>query len=1150
MDKQIFQTESKSRWITFKWTLRVLVSVAILLLMAVVVMLIIDKIPSIPYKQNYKNVITASKPYLQENKISKEYKGFRHFIKDKNFEQDYNKERKEYIEKRNQLLAKNNKSVPERIQSDWTKFPAGIRAAFYVAWDPQSLFSLKRNIKNLNLIIPEWFFIDPKSDTVKFNIDTVGYRFMQKSGVMIMPILSNNFDREFRSEGIGRILHNKQKRTLLINTVLDECVQRKFVGINLDLEELNEKSDEYLIQFVKEISQAFHAKGLLVTQDIMPDNTDYNLRELAKYDDYLVLMAYDEYSLDSDPGPISSQRWIEKNVDDCARQIPPEKIILGMGAYGYDWCSNPNKNQNITYQEALAMANASHSKIVFNDDTYNLSFSYKDLVTDETHQVFFTDAATQFNIMRFASEYEIAGTALWRLGSEDYRIWSFYNKDLSDIDTKSFDFSKFQTVRTYNDVDYLGDGEVLNVMNTPQTGKISIELDSVETLISEENYIKIPSSYEVVKYGDTSDKNLVLTFDDGPDDRYTPEIINILSKHHAPAAFFVVGLQAEKNLPLLKRLYKEGFDIGNHTFTHRNIAKISPERANIELRLTRLLIEAVTGHTTILFRAPYNADSEPSTLEEIKPVVMARQENYLDIGENIDPEDWQVGITADTIFSRVVKAVNEKRGNIILLHDAGGETRKETIKATEMILDYFQSRGYHFISLSDLLHKKRSDLMPAVPKGEGYYIMQLNLFLASAVYWLSNFFSALFLLFIALGLFRLASMYVLMVKERKKEKSIDYSVLQGGDYPLVSIIVPAYNEEVNAVSSLNNLLKQDYPNFNIIFVDDGSKDETYKRVSEAFKDNPKLTILSKPNGGKASALNYGISKTDAPYVVCIDADTHLAENAVSLLVRHFIHPNADPKLAAVAGNVKVGNQVNLLTKWQSIEYITSQNFDRMAYAYVNAITVVPGAIGAFRKSALDEVGGFATDTLAEDCDLTMRLLRNGYIVANENKAIAMTEAPEDLKQFIKQRSRWTFGVMQSFWKHRDTLFQKKFKGLGLWAMPNMLIYQFIIPFFSPLADVLMILGLFMGNAQRILLYYLIFTLVDASVSIMAYLFEKQNMKDLIWLIPQRFVYRWIMYVVLFKSFKKAIKGELQTWGILKRTGNLDKEAALENTATV
>ena len=229
----------------------------------------------------------------------------------------------------------------------------------------------------------------------------------------------------------------------------------------------------------------------------------------------------------------------------------------------------------------------------------------------------------------------------------------------------------------------------------------------------------------------------------------------------------------------------------------------------------------------------------------------------------------------------------------------------------------------------------------------------------------------------------------------------------------------------------------------------------------------------------------------------------------------------DPKLAAVAGNVKVGNQVNLLTKWQSIEYITSQNFDRMAYAYVNAITVVPGAIGAFRKSALDEVGGFATDTLAEDCDLTMRLLRNGYIVANENKAIAMTEAPEDLKQFIKQRSRWTFGVMQSFWKHRDTLFQKKFKGLGLWAMPNMLIYQFIIPFFSPLADVLMILGLFMGNAPRILLYYLIFTLIDASVSIMAYLFEKRNMKDLIWLIPQRFVYRWIMYVVLFKSFKKA-----------------------------
>ena len=210
----------------------------------------------------------------------------------------------------------------------------------------------------------------------------------------------------------------------------------------------------------------------------------------------------------------------------------------------------------------------------------------------------------------------------------------------------------------------------------------------------------------------------------------------------------------------------------------------------------------------------------------------------------------------------------------------------------------------------------------------------------------------------------------------------------------------------------------------------------------------------------------------------------------------------------------------------------------MAYASINAITVVPGAIGAFKKEAIDNAGGFTTDTLAEDCDLTIRILRSGYIIENENRAVAVTEAPEKIKQFIKQRSRWSFGVMQTFWKHRDTLFNKNYKGLGLWAMPNMLIFQFIIPTFSPLADLFMLFGLFSGNAAKIGIYYGIFMLVDISISVMAFLFEKEKLSKLLLIIPQRFVYRWIMYVVLFKSYLKAIKGELQSWGVLKRTGNV------------
>ena len=243
-------------------------------------------------------------------------------------------------------------------------------------------------------------------------------------------------------------------------------------------------------------------------------------------------------------------------------------------------------------------------------------------------------------------------------------------------------------------------------------------------------------------------------------------------------------------------------------------------------------------------------------------------------------------------------------------------------------------------------------------------------------------------------------------------------------------------------------------------------------------------------------------------------------------------------IGAVAGNVKVGNLNNLLTRWQSIEYITSQNFDRRAFAYLNGITVVPGAIGAFRKQAIEDAGGFTTDTLAEDCDLSVRILRSGYTIANEHEALAFTEAPESVRMFIRQRFRWSFGVMQTFSKHRDVLFNKKYKGLGWAAFPNILLFQFIIPAFAPVADFFMLIGILTGNAGHILFYYSLFMLTDASVSVMAFYFEKEKKSRLLWLLPQRLIYRWLMLIVLFKAFLKAIKGELQGWGVLKRTGSI------------
>lgn len=1135
---QIFQTDNSTRWKKFKWSLRVIIFILSLFIVALVISFSFDRKPEIPFRYDYSSVITASKPFLQETKLSKEYKGYRNAISVKKPHSDYEKLHAEHTHR---AVAQKAQLTPRSGRmAEWAKMMGGIRSAFYVAWDPQSLTSLKNNIRHLNLIIPEWFFIDPKTDSLRLNMDPEGYKAMKRSKVPIMPILSNNFNREFHAEPVSRIFHDKAKRSHLIAQLVAYCKRHNFIGINIDFEELAESSNEPFVRFVKEISEAFHQAGLIVSVDIMPFNDDYNVKEMSNYADYFILMAYDEYYGGGDAGPISSQRWIEAAVAKIVKEIPAEKIILGLAGFGYDWPHPDNNDGSVTYQQALSRAKASNSTINFDNNTYNLTYGYQD-DKGTKHQVYFTDAATSFNTMRFGVESGMAGFALWRLGSEDWRMWRYYRHDLALPQVRNFDFKRLEFIpENKRNVDYVGDGEILDVINAPHPGKVAMEIDSTSMLIAEEKYVEIPSDYQIHKLGAADPKKLVLTFDDGPSAEFTPKILDILKSRNVPAAFFIVGLEAEQNLPLLKRIFKEGYEIGNHTFTHPNIAKVSRAEALRELKLTRLLLESVTGHSTILFRAPYNADSEPVTQEEVIPVMLAREQNYLDIGENIDPEDWQPGISADTIIARVIDAVHKEKGNIILLHDAGGDSREATVKALPVIIDSLHKEGYTFTTISGLLNKPKDVLMPPVPRDHTYYALQSNMILANIFFALGRFLAALFIIFVTLGIIRLAFMVVWAIIEKRKERRSHQLTKHDTliSYPKVSIIVPAYNEEINAVSSLKNLLKQDYPNFDIVFVDDGSKDSTYNSVASKFDSHHKVKVYTKPNGGKASALNYGIEHSDAEYVVCIDADTKLYSTALSLLMSHFVGENATSDVGAVAGYVKVGNRINMMTTWQSIEYTTSQNFDRMAYAHINAITVVPGAIGAFKRSVIAEVGGFTVDTLAEDCDLTIRILRAGYKIENENRAVAVTEAPETVKQFVKQRTRWSFGVLQTFWKHRDTLFNPRYKGLGMWAMPNMLIFQFIIPTFSPLADLLMLLGIFMGNGEKILLYYIIFTIVDCSISVAAFIIEREKLRKLLWLIPQRFVYRWIMYVVLFKSYHKAIKGELQNWGVLKRTGHV------------
>lgn len=1121
--KQVFQTNSKWRWRTFQWTGRLLVFAALLMVPVIIITLARGIKPGLPSLVGRSTLHAVTNPVIPEGfgpKDLQKYKGFDAFLAAK---------------RKMELL-----STPPPSPGNGL-----VRAAFLVDWDPQSFFSLQKNIDKLNMVVPEWFFIDPVADTLRPEIDSSALALMKKKNIRIIPLINNTNDKkgdgEFDGNLIHRILHTPAKRERLLNDIVKYIKAYDLQGINIDFEDFNEKNDEPITAFQKDLYAKLHPMGLLVTQDIMPYNNDFNVKDLEAYNDYMFVMAYDEHYSTSIAGPVSSQQFIEKMLDKTTKEIPANKIITCIAGYGYDWAKGC-EGTTVSYQEALSNAKQSGAAITFDNDNYNNYYTYKD-GNGVMHDVYFADAATNFNTIRFSDEYGAAGTALWRLGSEDDRLWTFYDRSLTNqsLALHPFNYDLLKTVSTLLEKpDYIGDGEILNVVTVPEVGKLNIHVDNEEGLIAEQQYQQLPTTYVIKKYGNVH-KQVILTFDDGPDPEYTPQILDILKKEQVPASFFVVGMEAENNLPLLKRIYNEGFEIGNHTFTHPNIAAVSKERAVAELESTRLLIEAVTGRSTILFRAPYNADAEPTTEIEIKPIALSKENNYYTVGESIDPNDWEEGVTADTIVNRVIKQYekNPEKG-IILLHDAGGN-RQATVDALPKIIHYFKSKGIAFTTVANLLGKTKNDVMPPVASR----LVKLDGGIAAFGYWLEHFLTTAFWVAIILGFARILWMAVMagMQAARQNNKSSFAASLPLAEQPYVSIIVPAYNEEINAIKTIENLLHQDYQNFDIIFVDDGSKDSTYGKVYDAFHDHKKIKVLTKPNGGKASALNYGISQTPHAYVICIDADTQLKEDAVTQLMKKFTLSFTDSVVGAVAGNVKVGNENTLLTKWQSIEYTTAQNFDRRAFDLINGITVVPGAIGAFRKEAIEKAGGFTTDTLAEDCDLTIRILRCGYRVVNCTEAIAVTEAPETLNQFIKQRFRWSYGIMQSFWKNRDACFNPKYKSLGMVALPNILLFQIILPMLAPLADVMLLVSLIWNrhnphSLQKIGLYYGIFLIVDMLVSFCAFMLEKEKFGKLVWMIPQRFAYRQIMYVILFRAIRQAIKGESQGWGSLKRTGNV------------
>jgi cellulose synthase/poly-beta-1,6-N-acetylglucosamine synthase-like glycosyltransferase/peptidoglycan/xylan/chitin deacetylase (PgdA/CDA1 family) len=743
--------------------------------------------------------------------------------------------------------------------------------------------------------------------------------------------------------------------------------------------------------------------------------------------------------------------------------------------------------------------------------------------------------------------------AVWRLGGEDRTIWRVW-----DVPGDAGATDKLRDTPPGQDVDMEGQGEILRIEDRPAHGTRDLTIEPDTNLITDENFQSLPEPFRVARYGYSTNK-VVLTFDDGPDPTWTPKILDVLKSKNAPATFFLIGIQTDKFSGLAERIYNEGHTIGNHTFTHPDVSNISSTYMRVELNLTERLFASLVGVRATLMRPPYAIDEEPDTADQVKPLEFSQDMGYITVGNRIDPSDWSSNprYTAEQISSYVLAHLppcgpNDLRcGNIVLLHDGGGN-RAETVRALPMIIDGIRARGLEIAPVYDLLGKTRADVMSPLPTGErwaarldrlGFWLFDVGTLGITWIFFLGDLLMTGRLLFIGTA----------AVYDRLHEKIFGRPAEVASYKPRVAVLIPAYNEEKVIVRTVRAALNSDYPDIRVIVIDDGSRDRTLEVARDAFVREEaagRVLILTKPNAGKAEALNYGIEHIlDAVLFVGIDADTIIARDAISRLVPHFVNP----KVGAIAGNAKVGNRVNLWTRWQALEYITSQNFERRALDVLGAVSVVPGAIGAWRVSAVREAGGYQIDTVAEDADLTMALLRRGYRVEYEDMALAYTEAPTNANGLMRQRFRWSFGILQAVYKHSGVLARKG--ALGFVALPNIVIFQILLPLVSPLIDIMFAAGAIWYGVQKhfhpdstdpasfhkLVAFFFAFLVIDFLASALAFALERRrpDEKEDVWLLSQvwlqRFAYRQLFSVVLFKTLKRALEGRRFAWDKLERT---------------
>jgi peptidoglycan-N-acetylglucosamine deacetylase len=1031
---------------------------------------------------------------------------------------------------------------------------APIRMAFVDATEQEAIHAIEAHGAQLTHVAIDGLHVRDGEGGVLGQLPDDALKAAKDKGLKILEVVDDVRDDEPKPADVSAIGRDRAIARRFATILQARLQQDGAHGVVLALGEDDADLDGSLrAAIVEEVYAKLKPAGFIVAVRFDGRFAPEALQKQAKVADLTIVRAYGGLDPRSAPAPLAPRVWVEGTIDAAAKLVPAKKLVIALPTRAGGWpvhgkdLKSAGTARELQWGEVIARARTANMKPTWDPRSSNLIVALPGPtgIASSAHVrahpgddgsvamiAWLTDAATVADGLATLAAKNLPHVAIGNLGGEDPRVWRVLAAPRDDREAIR---TALATMPAPSEPDVIGDGVAMRVDLSQHDGVAAVDFGAGGRVESE-TYELMPAAPTVIRRGKVPSHTVVLTFDDGPHEEYTGKVLDILKEEHVKAAFFVVGSRAEREPELFKRIVNEGHEVGNHSFSHPDLGKISENHADLEINSTNRLLEALTGRGTVLFRPPFRSDDRPTVKEDLLAIQNGERNGMITVTSTVDPHDW-ARPEPEIIVDYLVRRLEKFDGGVVLMHDGGGD-RKNTVAALRPLIRTLKSRGFTFAQLHQIFGDANIDVVN--PRVHVAPTEQVGHAVWASGTWFLRSMTVLALAALALGLFRFGALAVGALIEVAREWRERQKIRRTSRLPLhaaVSVIIPAYNESKVIERTILSVLASRGVEVEVLVMDDGSTDDTADVVSKAFYFEPRVKLHKLKNGGKARALNEGFKLASHEVVIALDADTIFLPDTIVELARKF----DDPNVAAVAGRAAVGNTQHFVARWQALEYVIGQAIERRAWHLLGVVSVVPGAVGAWHRDAVLAVGGFGTDTLAEDCDLTITLQVHGWKVSYAPDAVALTEAPETVRALLKQRFRWCFGVLQTVWKHKRSMIAppKNNPAIGLLLMPCILACHIATPLLAPLADVAALIAVLLGHGKAVMPYMIALIIAELLLTSLAMKIDRARW-SLMWdWIINRTVYRWFLFIALSRAVVAALRGGAVGWGKLVRTGTVE-----------